>query len=59
MLDGFRRLRFADETVYLRAGTINVFNGLISLNFSCDGTHYLPWAEFLDAEYPLWSVGTG
>ncbi len=59
VLDGFRRLRFADETVYLRAGTINVFNGLISLNFSCDGTHYLPWAEFLDAEHPLWSVGTG
>ncbi len=58
VLDGFRRLRFADETVYLRAGTINVFNGLISLNFSCDGTHYLPWAEFLDPEHPLWSVGT-
>jgi hypothetical protein len=33
ILDGFRRLRFADDIIYLRAGSLNIFNGMISLNF--------------------------
>ncbi len=50
----FRELRFADETIYLRAGSINVVNGMISLNFSCDGSHYLPYKEFLDKGMSFW-----
>jgi len=50
----FRQLRFADETIYLRAGSINVINGMISLNFSCDGSHYLPYQEFLAKGMSFW-----
>jgi hypothetical protein len=50
----FRELRFADETVYLRAGSLNVCNGMVSLNFSCDGSHYLRWDEFLEKGLLFW-----
>lgn len=55
ILDGFRELRFADETIYLRSGSLNIFNGLVALTFSCDGSHYLPYAEFLDRDMPFWN----
>ncbi len=55
LLDGFKRLRLADETMYLRSGSINIFNGLIGLNFSCDGSHYLAWDEFLNPNHSFWS----
>ncbi|GAB5604990.1 PDC sensor domain-containing protein [Sideroxyarcus sp. TK5] len=47
ILEGFRALRFMDETIYLRSGMLNIFNGMVGLTFSCDGSHYLPWEEFL------------
>jgi len=53
----FRALRFMDETIYLRAGSVNIFNGMIGLNFSCDGSHYMPWSEFLDKSLDFW-LGT-
>ncbi|HHH45386.1 MAG TPA: hypothetical protein ENK53_00045 [Thiotrichales bacterium] len=56
ILEGFKRLRFADPSIYLRAGSINIFNGMVALNFSCDGSHYLPWAEFLDSEHTFWQM---
>ena len=46
----FRALRFMDETIYLRAGSLNIFNGMVGLNFSCDGSHYMPWRQFLDRD---------
>jgi hypothetical protein len=58
ILDAFRQLRFADEVIYLRSGSLNVFNGMVSLNFSCDGSHYLPYAEFVHRDSPFWrSIG--
>jgi hypothetical protein len=33
-----KALRQVDENIYLRAGSLNVVNGLVGLNFSCDGT---------------------
>ena len=50
LLNGMRQLRLADETLYLRSASINIFNGLVSLTFSCDGTHYMSWQEFLDKD---------
>ena len=50
----FRKLRFADENVYLRAGSINIINGMVALNFSCDGSHYMPFNEFLDKSTEFW-----
>ena len=49
-----RQLRFMDETIYLRAGSLNIFNGMVGLNFSCDGSHYMPWTEFLDKNVGFW-----
>lgn len=53
----FRDLRFMDETIYLRSGSLNIFNGIVGLNFSCDGSHYMPWDEFLDKNLSFW-LGT-
>ncbi len=53
----FRALRFMDETIYLRAGSLNIFNGMVGLNFSCDGSHYMPWGEFLEKNLGFW-LGT-
>jgi hypothetical protein len=49
-----RQLRLVDETLYLRSASINIFNGMISLTFSCDGTHYMSWSEFLDKDMSFW-----
>jgi hypothetical protein len=54
----FRELRFIDENIYLRSGSLNIFNGLIGLNFSCDGSHYMPWSEFLSMTLDFW-IGSG
>lgn len=54
VLEGFKRLRFADDIIYLRAGSLNIYNGMISLNFSCDGSHYLRFDEFLSESSPFW-----
>lgn len=54
----FRALRFMDEHIYLRSGSLNIFNGMVGLNFSCDGSHYMPWSEFLDKSLAFW-VGAG
>ncbi len=50
----FSALRFADETVYLRSGSLNLVNGFTGLNFSCDGTHYLTYDEFLSRGLEFW-----
>lgn len=57
ILNGLKQLRLADETIYLRSATINIFNGLVSLTFSCDGSHYMSWNEFLEKDMTFW-VGT-
>lgn len=57
ILKCFRELRFMDETIYLRSGMVNIFNGMIALTFSCDGSHYMPWKEFLDKKLDFW-IGT-
>ena len=54
ILNGLRQLRIADETLYLRSASINIFNGMISLTFSCDGSHYMSWREFLDKDMAFW-----
>lgn len=57
ILKQFRALRFADETIYLRAASLNIVNGKIGLNFSCDGTHYLSHDEFLAKGLDFWFGG--
>ncbi|CAA6815912.1 MAG: Unknown protein [uncultured Thiotrichaceae bacterium] len=55
----FRELRDVDETIYLRAGSLNIINGMIGLNFSCDGSHYIPYEEFLDKGQSFWIGAAG
>jgi hypothetical protein len=59
VLDMFGALRFADETIYLRSGSLNISNGLVSLNFSCDGTHYVRYDELLEKGMDFWLGGAG
>ncbi len=54
VLERFRWLREIDETIYLRAGSLNIINGIVALNFSCDGSHYLPYEEFMDMDESFW-----
>lgn len=54
VLNAFKALRFADETIYLRSASINIINGLLGLTFSCDGSHYMPMEEFLEKKLGFW-----
>ena len=58
VIRSFRALRFMDENIYLRSGSLNIYNGMVGLNFSCDGSHYMPWAEFLHKSLEFW-IGAG
>jgi hypothetical protein len=55
ILDAMRALRMVDTTIYLRTASINIFNGMVSLTFSCDGSHYMPYDEFLTKGAAFWS----
>jgi len=50
----FKALRFADDNIYLRVGSINLMSGTVGATFSCDGSHYMPIAEFLDKDLSFW-----
>lgn len=56
ILDRFKQLRFMDEMFYLRSGTLNIFNGVVGLTFSCDGSHYIPHDEFINQEHAFWLI---
>ena len=54
ILLAFKLLRTGDETIYLRVASLNFMNGLVGLNFSCDGSHYMPADEFLKKDICFW-----
>jgi hypothetical protein len=54
VLEQFRQLRFLDDNSYLRSGSLNIFNGTVGLNFSCDGSHYMDYREFLGKDLQFW-----
>lgn len=54
VLDTMQALRLADETIYLRTASINLFSGMVSLTFSCDGTHYMRYDELLQKDRRFW-----
>jgi hypothetical protein len=55
ILDGMQALRMVDTTIYLRTASINIHNGMVSLTFSCDGSHYMRYDEFLAKGPAFWS----
>ena len=54
VLDTMKALRLADETIYLRMVSINLFNGMVSLTFSCDGTQHMRYDELLQKDRAFW-----
>ena len=54
ILDTMQALRMADENIYLRMASINLFNGMVSLTFSCDGTHHMRYDELLQKDRSFW-----
>lgn len=54
ILESFGTLRVADENIYLRQASINLLNGMIGLTFSCDGSHYMSYDEFLNKNISFW-----
>ena len=59
VLDEFKQLRFADDTLYLRSSSLNIMNATVGLTFSCDGSHYIPCDEFLGLNADFWVTGAG
>lgn len=57
ILRTLQQLRNADENIYLRVSSINLFNGMVSLTFSCDGSHYMRHDEFLNKNTAFWFGG--
>jgi len=55
ILEAMRSLRKVDTTIYLRTASINIFNGMVSLTFSCDGSHYMRYDEFLAKGPSFWT----
>ena len=56
ILNAMQDLRKVDMTIYLRTASINIYNGMVSLTFSCDGSHYMHYDEFLAKGACFWSV---
>jgi hypothetical protein len=54
IFEQFKKLRFADENIYLRAASLNIVNRKVGLNFSCDGSHYVDYDEFLQKDNSFW-----
>ena len=55
ILSAMQGLRKVDMTIYLRTASINIYNGMVSLTFSCDGSHYMHYDEFLAKGASFWS----
>jgi hypothetical protein len=47
VLDIIRTLRHKDDAIYLRSGSLNIINGTVGLVFSCDGSHYIDYQDFI------------
>lgn len=54
VLNRMRELRTMDDTFYLRSSSINIFNGMVNLTFSCDGSHHMRYDEFLAKDMAFW-----
>jgi hypothetical protein len=55
ILERFTMLRYIDDIIYLRSGSVNVINGMVGLVFSCDGSHYIKFDDFMDKGPEFWS----
>lgn len=56
ILERMKRLRQSDNPICLRSGSVNIFNGMVGISFSSDGSHYIPHDEFLMTDLSLWAM---
>lgn len=54
VLERFRTLRLADNSIYLRSGSLNIINGMVGLSFSCEGSQYMSAESFLNKNLSFW-----
>jgi hypothetical protein len=59
ILKRFRTLRLADDSVYLRSGSLNIMNAMVGLTFSSEGTEYWPIDTFLSKDICDWFATQG
>ena len=57
ILEDMKRLRSTRGRFCLRTGTVNIFNGMVSLSFSSDSSHYVPYEKFIEMDYSFWIDG--
>ncbi|OFC60286.1 hypothetical protein BAE30_08215 [Acidithiobacillus caldus] len=53
ILDRLKALRNSKSPVYLRSCSINIFNGMVGLSFSSEGSSYMPYENFLKTDPPM------
>ena len=47
ILNAMQGMHKAEMTIYLRTASINIYNGMVSPTFSCDGSHCMNYDEYL------------
>jgi hypothetical protein len=50
VFERLRMLRTVDDNIYLRSGSLNIFNGMVGLEFSGSDTYNMGFREFLDRD---------
>jgi len=55
MSDGGALPVYSGADFDLRMASSKIFNGMVSLTFSCDGSHYMRYGEFLERGTAFWS----
>ncbi|WP_437560474.1 hypothetical protein [Acidithiobacillus sulfuriphilus] len=59
ILKNFGQLRMLNGYFRLRSASLNIFNGMVGLTFSSEGSHYLPYEDFLKTDLRLWQPDPG
>lgn len=57
LLEKITLLRKESSLTRLQSASLNICNGMIGLNFSAGGAHYLSYDEFLKKDYADWFAG--
>ncbi len=51
ILERMKVMRRSHNPIYLRSCSLNIFNGMVGVSFSSDGSHYIPYEDFLQTSF--------
>lgn len=54
VLERFSSLRLGDDSIYIRTGSLNIMNGMVSLSLSGEGSQYMSAETFLGKDLSFW-----